>query len=262
MNKSSNKINPMEKKNIDSQFLSQDTLYNFPYHYIPQSFNNEIIKPFRVHYWLYDYLRLIKYLIERIKKIEGENILDFGCGDGRLINELKKLVRKNIFGYEISTQASKFFYAFNPEIELLNNLNVLKKYKNFFDVINFSEVIEHIPDKEVKENINAIYESLKPNGYLIVTAPHENFPVHKKHYRHYNFETLIANFEENKFTLIEKKFLFKTNIFRTIVRKFFFNRYFIINSNLLFKLFSGLNNFFFFSEEKKCGTIFLMLKKK
>jgi len=246
----------------DKIFIKQDNLYNFPYHYLPQKIEDKVFKPFRVHYWLYDYIFLINFLIEKIKKFKHDNLLDFGCGDGRFINDLKRNTKIFLFGYEISVQASSLFKAFNPEAKLINSIDELKKYQDFFDAINFSEVIEHIPSEKILENIDVIYKILKKDGFLMVTAPHENNPVHKKHYRHYNFESLLKNFDTSKFEVIEKKFLFKSNIFKTIFRKLLFNRFFIINSNFIFKIFYYLNNFFFLSEEKNCHTIFILLKKK
>ena len=251
----------MQKKE-DKTFIKQDNLYIFPYHYLPQKINDKVFKPFRVHYWLYDYIFLINFLIEKIKNFKHDNLLDFGCGDGRFINDLKKITKKNLFGYEISAQASSLFKAFNPETKLINSIDQLKKFQNFFDVIIFSEVIEHIPDKNIRENIDVIHQILNKDGFLVVTAPHENNPVHKKHYRHYNFESLLKNFDTSKFEFVEKKFLFKSNIFKTIFRKLLFNRFFVINSNFIFKIFYSFNNFFFFSEEKNCDTIFILLKKK
>ena len=249
-----------QKKN--NKFDKQDSLYNFPYHFLPQNNPNKIIKPFRIYYWLYDYIFLINFLIKKIKDINFENFLDFGCGDGRLIYDLQKNIKKNIYGYEISKRAASFFESFNQDIKLLKKKEELENYHNFFDLINFSEVIEHIPEDQVQSNIDLIYFMLKKNGKLIVTAPHENNPVHKKHYRHYNSDTLIKNFSSEKFELIEKKFLFKKSFLKTFVRKIIFNRLFIINSNLIFKIFYELNNFLFISEEKHCDTIFLIFKKK
>ena len=250
------------QKNEDKTFIRQNNLFNFPYHYLPQKIENKVFKPFRVHYWLYDYIFLINFLVEKIKKLKHDNLLDFGCGDGRFINDLKKTTKKNLFGYEISDQASLFFKAFNPNVKLIGSIDELKKYQDFFDAINFSEVIEHIPDENIIENIDVIYKILKKDGFLLVTAPHENQPVHKKHYRHYNFESLLKNFDTTKFEVIEKRFLFKSNIFKTIFRKLLFNRFFIINYNFIFKIFYYLNIFFFFSEEKNCDTIFILFKKK
>jgi len=246
----------------DKVFIRQNNLYNFPYHYLPQKINNKIFKPFLVYYWLYDYMFLINFLIKKTQSLSYDNFLDFGCGDGRFIADLKKTTKKNLFGYEISKEASLFFKAFNPEIKLINSIDELREYKNFFDVINFSEVIEHIPDEKIIENIDVIYEILKKDGFLIITAPSENNPVNKKHYRHYNFESLVENFDTSKFEIVEKKFLFKSNIFKTTFRKLMFNRIFIINHNFIFKLFYYLNNAFFFSDEKNCDNIFILLKKK
>ncbi len=252
----------MEDQKKKNKFFAQDNLYNFPYHYLPEKIGDKVIKPFRVYYWLYDYLLLHEYLKDKLKDFKNFKILDFGCGDGKLINSLKGNNNNELFGYEISKKASLFFKAFNPEIDLIENENELTKFENFFDLITFSEVIEHIKDEEIEKNINKIHMILKRNGHLIVTAPHENLPVHKKHYRHYNFQKLMNSFPSEKYELVEKKFLFTSSLFKTLVRKIFFNRFFIINSNLLYKIYFKLNKIYFFSSEKKCETIFLILKKK
>ncbi len=251
----------MSKKR-DEIFLKQDNLYNFPYHYLPQKHSDDIIKPFRVHFWLYDYVFLINYLRKKITNFKHDKFLDFGCGDGRFINEFQKSTKNKLYGYEISDKACLFYKAFNPGSILINEFNELKKYEHFFDAVNFSEVIEHIPDEKINENIEIIYKIMKKNAILTITAPSDNRAVTKKHYRHYNLNSLLKNFDKDKFEVIEKKFLFKSSIFKTIIRKIIFNRFFVINSNLVFKIYFYLNNFFFISNEKNCNTIFLLLKKK
>ena len=253
----------MKKINDSDKFLAQDNLYYFPYHYLPVKIAKNIIKPFKVYYWLYDYMLMIDFIKSKIVNLPPSNILDFGCGDGRLLFELKSETKNKYFGYEISKRANMFFNAFNPEVKPINELDDLKNYNNFFDVITFSEVIEHIPENELNLNISVIHSILRKNGLLIVTAPHENIPVHKKHYRHYNLNSLIKNFPVEKYEIIEKKFLFKKEIYlSSLLRKFFFNRFFIVNSNLLHKIYYKYKKKFFFTEEKKSQTILLILKKK
>ncbi len=253
----------MSKINKSQKFLAQDNLYYFPYHYLPSKIANNIIKPFKVYHWLYDYILMIDFIKSKMFNLPSSNILDFGCGDGRLLFELKSYKENKYFGYEISKRANMLFNAFNPEIKLINDLQDLSGYKNFFDVITFSEVIEHIPDDQVKLNIDTIYSILKKNGLLIVTAPHENLPIHKKHYRHYNFNSLAENFSKDKYQIIEKKFLFKReNYLSSLLRKFFFNRFFLINSNLLHKFYYRYKKLRLFTEEKYSQTILLILKKK
>ena len=253
----------MSKIKKSQKFLAQDNLYYFPYHYLPSKIANNIIKPFKVYHWLYDYILMIDFIKSKMFNLPSSNILDFGCGDGRLLFELKSYKENKYFGYEISKRANMLFNAFNPEIKLINDLQDLSGYKNFFDVITFSEVIEHIPDDQVKLNIDTIYSILKKNGLLIVTAPHENLPIHKKHYRHYNFNSLAENFSKDKYQIIEKKFLFKReNYLSSLLRKFFFNRFFLINSNLLHKFYYRYKKLRLFTEEKYSQTILLILKKK
>ena len=99
-----------------------------------------------------------------------------------------------------------FFRAFNPDSILINEFNGLKKYENFFDAVNFSEVIEHIPDENINENIDIIYKVMKKDAILTITAPSDNHAVTEKHYRHYNLNNLLKNFDKDKFELIEKNF--------------------------------------------------------
>ena len=253
----------MSKIDNSKKFLAQENLYYFPYHYLPSKIDKDIIKPFKVYHWLYDYILMIDYIKSKISNLPSSNILDFGCGDGRLLFELKSDKENKYFGYEISKRANMLFNGFNPEIKLINELQDLNYYNDFFDVIIFSEVIEHIPNNQVKLNTDAIFSILKKNGLLIVTAPHENMPVHKKHYRHYNFNSLVQNFPKDKYEVIEKKFLFKQeNYFSTILRKLFFNRFFLINSNLLHKIYYRYKKLRLFTVEKNSQTILLILKKK
>ena len=64
----------MEEKERNPKFIVQDSLYNFPYHYLPENVEQKITKPFRVHYWLYDYLFLVNYLINKVNQFQFENI--------------------------------------------------------------------------------------------------------------------------------------------------------------------------------------------
>ena len=101
-------------KEKSKTFARQDNLYGFPYHYLPQKINDKVIKPFRIHHWLYNYVILIDFLIKKIKENNHDKFLDFGCGDGRFINDFKKETKSDLTGYEISELASLLFKALNP----------------------------------------------------------------------------------------------------------------------------------------------------
>ena len=87
--------------------------------------------------------------IERVKQIkEGANVLDFGCGNGLLVNDFKQS-GINASGYD------KF-----------STLYKKRPKKESFDIVLMIEVIEHLtsPFKE----LDLIYKSLVKGGSVIV----------------------------------------------------------------------------------------------
>jgi SAM-dependent methyltransferase len=90
-------------------------------------------------------------------------ILDFGCGNGQLVKELKQ------YGYDL----------YGADLYLTNNDEHLKKiqidpYKlpfdnNYFDIIISTSVLEHAINTE--ECFKEIYRILKPSGYAMHMFP-------------------------------------------------------------------------------------------
>ena len=98
----------------DKTFFKQDNLYNFPYIIIfTQRLSEKVFKPFRVHFWLYDYIFLINFLIEKITNYKHDKFLDFGCGDGRFIYDFQKKLIKN---YMVTRFQTKLICFLKPLI--------------------------------------------------------------------------------------------------------------------------------------------------
>lgn len=114
--------------------------------------------------------RLKKILQFLPRKFENFELLDYGCGDGALIEYINKK-KINYFGFDIDTDLIN---------ENINNYNK-KKYKfgtelpnKKFDIIVLSAVIEHLPNptKVISELKNLLKNN---NSYLIITTPNKYF---------------------------------------------------------------------------------------
>lgn len=106
-----------------------------------------------------------------ISDFKEKKILDVGCATGLLLNYFKQK-KANVYGVEICTQSCRYAYE-NFGITLYNGTLENARYEsNFFDIVHFSHLIEHIPDP--LNFMNEIYRITKNGGYILVTTPRED----------------------------------------------------------------------------------------
>lgn len=115
----------------------------------------------------------LNLIVNEIPKKSGLKILDAGCGEGHLIVKLYNNNGNNsYYGIDITDVALKKAeiscpYAIFEKKDLAN----LESYRNFFDVVICTEVIEHIFEYEIV--IEEFKKILKKDGYIIITFPNE-----------------------------------------------------------------------------------------
>ena len=114
------------------------------------------------------------------KYIKGKNVLDFGYGTGFFI---KKLLQEgfNVTGIDffknIKVQKRKRLTLIS-----LRNINdlFLLSFKEKFDTIIASEVIEHLNKGETNKVLKFFYNWLSEDGKLIITVPYrEKINIYK-----------------------------------------------------------------------------------
>ena len=114
----------------------------------------------------------LKEIASEVK--EGQNILDLGCGNGRLIDAFDKKI--NYFGIDQSEALVKLAQERYPNHSFIAGnalaLNKVKlKEKNFpqkFDYIFSIAVLQHIPGKQKRiELIKSLKNNLNPGGKII-----------------------------------------------------------------------------------------------
>jgi ubiquinone/menaquinone biosynthesis C-methylase UbiE len=105
---------------------------------------------------------------------DGDKILDFGCGNGRL---LELFPDKNIkyFGADISGKlidiAQRKYYSKDIKFQKISNSGKLEYEDNFFNVAYSIAVFHHLPGKDIREaTAKELFRVLQPGGILVITV--------------------------------------------------------------------------------------------
>lgn len=224
----------MDKK--DARQKLQEEEYEFPYHYLPKRFNGTL-KSFRYWGWGYNYFFGIEMLVNKLRDIPFETLIDVGCGDGRITGEVQKAFKgKWIKGVDYSSKAIEYAKLFHPEVDF-SCWNIMENppYEKF-DVCLLIEVLEHIPDHLEEKFLSQCAKMIVESGTFIITVPHINQKLNPKHYRHYSEKRLKAILSGH-FASVEIFYFDKKSILRKIWNKILYNKLFILNNNTLLRLF-------------------------
>ena len=239
----------------------QDDDYAFPYHYVPE------FRPGYSHtYWwpwgLY-YASAMEFVLDKVKALQPESVADVGTGDGRLTRELALILPDaTVTGIDYSVRAIQLATALNPGLDFRCLDIVRDDVGEAFDVLTLIEVFEHIPPEMTDQFVAALRPLLRDGGSLLVTVPHRNVKVSKKHFQHFSAASLRAHFESH-FVLEEEVFLDRRSRAVDWIRSLLENRYFILVHwgirNRLYKLYKRR---FLVSDEANCGRLFMRFRPK
>jgi SAM-dependent methyltransferase len=107
--------------------------------------------------------------ISSICKNKDASIIDIGCANGGLLQELKQLAYKNIIGYDPSKKCTDFVNSIG--IKCINGslFDIPDKIKEKFDIVILSHVMEHVRDIEYAMQI--LVSLLRDGGKLYIEVP-------------------------------------------------------------------------------------------
>ncbi|MCK9568358.1 methyltransferase domain-containing protein [Candidatus Pacearchaeota archaeon] len=125
--------------------------------------------------------------LSHLKKLEGEigklNILDVGSSFGKTLFELYHYEKQehNYWGLDIHKEginfskkySSKFPLRFQFKIQDITKPGWGKELNKKFDLIIFSEVIEHLYPEDQEIVLRELSTLLSPKGILIITCPNK-----------------------------------------------------------------------------------------
>jgi cyclopropane fatty-acyl-phospholipid synthase-like methyltransferase len=238
----------LDKHIIDSQ----ENEYWFPYHYVTKM----PAEGFRQHFvdtWGINYISTIEFILERIRKLNPNSLIDIGCGDGRLTREIALSTDVPIlYGVDYSKRAISLATAMNQDIsriiytaEDIMSVHELPKV----DVIILMEVFEHIPIESCEQFLKSASQLLNKGGKLLLTVPHSNKPVEYKHFQHFSISSLTSSLE-NYFDIVDVVPFERKGIIRKWMNYLLANRFFILNNGRLLKYVYQFNKKFLF----RCGS--------
>jgi 2-polyprenyl-3-methyl-5-hydroxy-6-metoxy-1,4-benzoquinol methylase len=229
-----------------------------------------------------------KIILNYFKKLEKDkelNILDVGSGKGRSLFEINKKssFKHNYYGIEVIKMISDYPNEYIKR-KGMKNFHFLtmdvskegwsKKLGKKFDLIIFSEVIEHLFPEDQKKVLEEIKTLLSPMGILIITCPNKNclikkgiklfqrIPLTKKYLKK------LGDFNGSNGHVAEPSFLGLkelTKEFKEIEHggfTFSYGNEILDNNAFYFLVFIILNSFFKKFLPSFCFDQYIILKKK
>jgi SAM-dependent methyltransferase len=101
-----------------------------------------------------------------------EKVLDVGCAYGWGLASLRGKADE-LWGVDTDEAALRQARATYPELHLVHaSVTRLPFADGTFDVVVFSEVIEHLRDGDKRRAVEEVHRVLKPRGLLVFTAPY------------------------------------------------------------------------------------------
>jgi ubiquinone/menaquinone biosynthesis C-methylase UbiE len=105
------------------------------------------------------------------KKLNKDSlIVDYGCGYGRTLNQLKSKGFNSLIGYDYSSKMIERGKKEYPQLDLrISKNNVINCYSNTVDMVILFAVLTCIIENEIQKSlINEIHRILKPGGYIYI----------------------------------------------------------------------------------------------
>lgn len=242
----------------------QDNYYSFPYHYTVKF--NPNFSMIQLYDWGLNYASAVEYILGKISVQDSkQEIIDIGCGEGRLTRELKlKFGNANVAGVDYSPRPIDLAKALNADLDIdFEAKNIIcERHEKTYDTATLMEVYEHIHPDDSEAFLKGISNLLSTNGVLHLTVPHKNIPIAPHHFRHFNSELLISELE--KYFIIDEVVPFeRTGSLRRWLLRIFANKYYVINNNWLNnKMYKFYKSRLFYTSESKCQRLYVRCHKK
>jgi len=116
---------------------------------------------------------------------KNASIVDFGAGIGLAVRWLRDLGYQRVIGIDCSPEQCQMAQELcGVRVSLIDDgLEFLRRNVNAFDLVLMTDVIEHIPKAQVIPHLEAVRDSLRAAGRLIVKTENAGSPIGAYQYR-------------------------------------------------------------------------------
>ena len=233
----------------------QDTEYDIPYHYIPVIEGNISIS----YGWNFGlkYVTILRYLLKKLDSMDFNTLIDVGCGDGRLLREISnRFPEASVRGVDYSERAIALAQALNPGLQY-SCLDIASGGKDVgtFDIVTLIEVYEHIKPDLCVDFVQGLAALSQTGKRIIVSVPHINTPLNKKHFRHFELDTLVHEFSQY-YEVSNVEFLHKRNWLESLISTLMVNKFFYLSNKRMMKLLLRIyERFCIVADESNCSRM-------
>lgn len=122
-----------------------------------------------VHWWYRGLHDLVERYVQRLSEGKPLNILDAGCGTGRMMEVLKKY--GDVTGFDRSAEAIGFCADRGLKNLSSEDLNTWKPQPSRYDLIVSNDVLSDAGIDAELALVQKFHSALKPKGYLMMNLP-------------------------------------------------------------------------------------------
>lgn len=143
---------------------------------------------------------------------KADRILDLGAGEGLFQYKYPHTDAEIWKVDKISSEYDRFTLCqmMYPENCVVTDAWKLDMFEDdFFDMVIFNEIIEHLPEEELKMTVKEIKRVLKKDGLLQVATPNivtrkvvGKYMANEFHIKEYSYEEMLEWFKENDFEIV------------------------------------------------------------
>lgn len=115
--------------------------------------------------------RLPGYLRTRLPRDKHAVIVDYGCGFGQVMREVRKLGYENVIGIDVSQSAIEQCRGDGLEVIDNSSDDALEHLSGKVDFLIVSHVVEHFPKSEIISKLKSMRSLLSGGGRLLIAVP-------------------------------------------------------------------------------------------